>query len=90
MIKRMILYRIRSHLNLSLDELRHNLLAWLSDLDFAKDHERIHSRRHEDTGNWLVDSSEFQDWENSKTSSLLGVTELVRHLSSLPVDNTIT
>ncbi|KAH8144849.1 uncharacterized protein LAJ45_11119 [Morchella importuna] len=53
------------------DQLRHELLAWLSELDFDKDHERIYSRRHGDTGNWLIDSSKFKDWEDSKESSLL-------------------
>ncbi|KAI5839052.1 ankyrin repeat-containing domain protein [Morchella snyderi] len=53
------------------NKLRHDLLAWLSELDFDQDHERIYSRRHMDTGNWLVDSPQFKDWENSKESSLL-------------------
>lgn len=53
------------------DEDRHKLLSWLSELDFDHDHNRIFSKRHQDTGDWLVGSPKFKQWDDCKESSLL-------------------
>lgn len=53
------------------DDDRHKVLSWLSELDFDHDHNRIFSKRHQDTGDWLVESPEFKQWDDSKKSSLL-------------------
>ncbi|KAF8248643.1 hypothetical protein K440DRAFT_642062 [Wilcoxina mikolae CBS 423.85] len=53
------------------DENRRKMLLWLSELDFDKEHDTIFAKRHPDTGRWLVESPEFEDWIDAKQSSML-------------------
>ncbi|KAF8539062.1 hypothetical protein BDD12DRAFT_738687, partial [Trichophaea hybrida] len=70
-------------------ENRRQLLLWLSELDFDKEHDAIFVKRHQDTGRWLIDCPEFSDWIDSEESSMLwcyghpGVGKSV--LASVPV-----
>ncbi|KAL8698451.1 MAG: hypothetical protein Q9201_006562 [Fulgogasparrea decipioides] len=41
---------------------RENMLGWLSPLNFLKTQQDIFSRRQEGTGQWLIDSTQFQNW----------------------------
>jgi len=53
------------------DKNRRELLLWLSELDFNQDHDVIFKKRHPNTGNWLLDTQEYKDWDNANQSSLL-------------------
>ncbi|KAI5843808.1 hypothetical protein DFP73DRAFT_594819 [Morchella snyderi] len=53
------------------DKDRYKVLSWFSELDFDHDHNRIFSKRYQDTGEWLVNSPDFKQWDDSKKSSLL-------------------
>lgn len=53
------------------DDIRHKVLSWLSELDFDHDHNRIFLKRYQDTGDWLVGSPKFKQWDDCKESSLL-------------------
>lgn len=53
---------------------RQQVLEWpakLSGLNFDEDHDRIFKRRHQDTGNWLVESEVFHEWIDGKQSCVL-------------------
>ena len=50
---------------------RRDFMHWISMLDFDDDHERISSRRHPGTADWLIQRADFQDWANSTSSQLL-------------------
>ncbi|KAF8241497.1 hypothetical protein K440DRAFT_503370, partial [Wilcoxina mikolae CBS 423.85] len=52
-------------------ENRRQLLLWLSELDFDKEHDAIFVKRHQDTGRWLIDCPEFGDWIDAEKSSML-------------------
>lgn len=47
------------------------ILAWLSNLEPEKDHDRIYSKRHENTGQWFLDSAEVGKWIGGPEMSLL-------------------
>lgn len=56
------------------DKERQNLLEWLAELsgiNFDEYHDRIFKRRHQDTGNWLVESVQFKEWIDGTESCLL-------------------
>ena len=51
-------------------------LDWMSSfgtskVDFEKAHDEKYAKRHEHTGDWLLQTKEFQSWTNSTSSSLL-------------------
>lgn len=53
---------------------RKKLLEWLasqSGINFDEDHDRIFKRRHQDTGNWLVEDPQFINWCDGDESGLL-------------------
>ncbi|KAF5012730.1 hypothetical protein FDECE_1223 [Fusarium decemcellulare] len=47
------------------------ILSWLTDLDFGKQHTDRLRRTEPDTGNWLVYSGKFQDWLDQPGTTLL-------------------
>lgn len=56
------------------DEERQKVLEWLaklSGINFDEDHDRIFKRRHQDTGNWLVECVQFKEWIDGMESCLL-------------------
>lgn len=59
------------HLTCILDKERRALLRWLSRLEFEDDHDILFSKRHGDTGNWLLESQEFKDWLSGDESCTL-------------------
>ena len=50
---------------------RKEFMHWISVLDFDDDHERISSRKHPGTGDWLIQHLDFQAWMNGSSSRLL-------------------
>ncbi|KAF5716200.1 ankyrin repeat-containing protein [Fusarium globosum] len=52
---------------------RENLIKWLSSLDFCDKQRSLFSKHHGDTGKWLLDSDEFQNWfsESDEKSTML-------------------
>lgn len=56
------------------DDERQEVLEWLarlSGINFDEDHDRIFKRRHQDTGNWLVESEKFREWIDGMESCFL-------------------
>jgi len=50
---------------------RESFLDWISKIDFEKSHDDIYAKKHEGTGDWLIQKQEFQTWFSSSKSSLL-------------------
>lgn len=48
-----------------LDSERHKVLAWVSPIDFLAKHIDISNTRHPGTGEWLLYSEKFQEWERA-------------------------
>jgi hypothetical protein len=46
-------------------------LDWISTADFEKVHDSIYAKKHNGTGNWLIEKEEFRTWFSSSKSSLL-------------------
>ena len=55
---------------LNLSHVHQKVLYWLSPLNFASRHADIMSRRQKGTGEWLIDSDEFQDWSSGRQRML--------------------
>lgn len=55
---------------LNLSQVHQEVLDWLSPLNFASRHADIMSRRQKGTGEWLIDSAEFQDWSSGRQRML--------------------
>lgn len=56
------------------DDERQKVLEWLAEqsgLNYDEDHDRIFKRRHQGTGNWLLESVQFREWIDAKQSCLL-------------------
>ncbi|KAF8460116.1 hypothetical protein BDZ91DRAFT_740044 [Kalaharituber pfeilii] len=53
-------------------EYTEKLLAWLSPLEPQKRHQDIKATRIENTGNWILHSSQFQSWVKGETSDRSG------------------
>ncbi|KAA8902670.1 ankyrin repeat-containing domain protein [Sphaerosporella brunnea] len=53
------------------DEERRKLLQWLSEFNFDIEHDTVFAKRHLDTGNWLIESPMFEDWQTPSGSSIL-------------------
>ncbi|KAF1811509.1 ankyrin [Eremomyces bilateralis CBS 781.70] len=49
---------------------RQTMLDWLSPTDFPAQQHDIISRRQEDTGQWFIDSPEFQEWSQGANRTL--------------------
>jgi Cdc6-like AAA superfamily ATPase len=47
------------------------ILDWLTSVDYSSQQNDFIARRQEGTGEWLVESDEFQHWENNKKGILL-------------------
>ncbi|KAI0098945.1 hypothetical protein GGR51DRAFT_419090 [Nemania sp. FL0031] len=58
------------------ESLRHNrdaagsILSWLSQIDFADQQADLLRRRERGTGEWLLNSSKYKDWTNSRRATL--------------------
>ncbi|KAH9862833.1 hypothetical protein J1614_010926 [Plenodomus biglobosus] len=50
---------------------RSAFLAWVSSIDFEKTHQDIYTMKHEQTCEWLVRESKYQQWVNGSASTLL-------------------
>jgi ankyrin repeat domain-containing protein 50 len=50
---------------------RKSFLNWISNIPFEKIHEDIYAKKHPDTGDWLIQTDQFQNWFNSPNSALL-------------------
>src|ERR1700748_3870363 len=46
------------------------ILEWLTPIDFAPQQHDIISRRHENTGQWFLDSPEFTTWLQGSNKTL--------------------
>ena len=73
------------------------ILEWLSPLSFAEKQRDANSRRHPETGQWLLDSAEFRNWEaapskKERLEKLLDVTfdNLPQPISSSPPSHACT
>ena len=60
--------------NIVTAEKRMRLLAQLFSVDYEYHHRRHQSKRHKNTGQWLVETSEFKDWVSSDKSCSLWCT----------------
>ncbi|KFY37326.1 hypothetical protein V494_04800 [Pseudogymnoascus sp. VKM F-4513 (FW-928)] len=52
------------------NEERQRIIDWLSPVDYATQHSDFMARRREGTGQWLLDSDEFQNWLNQSKQTL--------------------
>lgn len=52
------------------DQERRAILDWLTPIDFASEQSDLVSRRQEGTGQWVLHSSEFQNWLNTSKQTL--------------------
>ncbi|KAM5349322.1 hypothetical protein ACJ41O_005827 [Fusarium nematophilum] len=50
---------------------RHSIITWISTLDFREKQKSVFSKRHQGTGQWLLDSVAFQHWFCSDDNSTL-------------------
>lgn len=53
------------------NELRRQILRWLSPDDYAEIHEEHYGKRFRNTGQWLLDDPRFISWRDGMESSLL-------------------
>lgn len=60
-----------SLVNIITEKERESFLDWISTFDFEKVHDSIYAKRHEGTGDWLIQTEEFRTWFSSSKSSLL-------------------
>jgi hypothetical protein len=70
-------------------EERENFLGWISNIPFEKIHEAMYAKKHPGTGDWLLRTSQFQDWFNNSGSALLwcyGKREYYDHSRLLEAD----
>ncbi|KAL8812638.1 MAG: hypothetical protein Q9200_000866 [Gallowayella weberi] len=51
-------------------EKRRGILAWFSPLNFSKTQQDVFARREDGTGQWFLDSPNFQDWVSGSTRTL--------------------
>lgn len=49
---------------------RQNILDWLTSVDYSTQHNDFLSRRQEGTGQWLLESEQFQKWLDQSTETL--------------------
>ncbi|KAK2052809.1 hypothetical protein LY76DRAFT_310882 [Colletotrichum caudatum] len=47
------------------------ILTWLSSLDFHEKQRAVFAKHQDGTGNWLLNTRQFQDWFSSKENSVL-------------------
>ena len=52
------------------DQERRAIIDWLTPIDFSSEQSDLVSRRQEGTGQWVLDSSEFQRWLNTNKQTL--------------------
>ncbi|KAK7955119.1 hypothetical protein PG988_015813 [Apiospora saccharicola] len=52
------------------DEKDRKILDWITPLDYGTQHSDYLQRRHEGTGNWLLDSDEYLEWLNDDHGTL--------------------
>ena len=50
---------------------REAFLSWISQVDFEKSHEDIYATKHPGTGDWLLQTEQFQTWLDHSQSKLL-------------------
>ena len=50
---------------------RIEFMHWIANIDYEEDHERISSKRHPGTGDWMIQKEEFQAWFKNPSSQLL-------------------
>jgi hypothetical protein len=70
-------------------EERERFLRWISEIPFEKIHENIYAKKHPGTGDWLLQTPQFQDWFNNSGSALLwcyGKREYYDHARLLEAD----
>jgi Cdc6-like AAA superfamily ATPase len=60
-------HRLKQHKD---DHERRTILNWLTPIDYAPQQSDFISRRQEGTGQWLLDSNEFQEWLNTSRQTL--------------------
>ena len=60
-----------SLVNIITEKERECFLDWISTFDFEKVHDSIYAKKHEGTGDWLIQTEEFRTWFSSSKSSLL-------------------
>ena len=62
-----------------------DVLAWISPLDFRKNHASAAEARIDRTGQWFLDCSEFRRWRDSNNETLYcpGIRELASFMYSL-------
>jgi hypothetical protein len=68
---------------------RESFLSWISNIPFEKIHEAMYTKKHPGTGDWLLQTPQFQDWFDSSGSSLLwcyGKREYYDHSRLLEAD----
>lgn len=53
------------------DQERRKLLKWVSALNFSSQQSTILEQRQEGTGQWLLESSDFQEWMTNGGGTLL-------------------
>lgn len=63
--------KIVSRILVKMDEnSRAEILDKFSRVKFKSHHKSVHDQRTADTGNWLLQTSEFQEWQAAKTSTI--------------------
>jgi hypothetical protein len=70
-------------------EEREKFLGWISNIPFEKIHEAMYAKKHPGTGDWLLQTPQFQDWFNNSGSALLwcyGKREYYDHSRLLEAD----
>lgn len=50
---------------------RTSFLDWISNLDFEEIHDNIFAKKHQATGDWLIERRDFQTWYSGSSSALL-------------------
>ena len=61
------------HKAATLSEENERIISWLSPLEFSQRQKEILSRRHSETGSWLLQTTEFADWRDFVTGSIQGL-----------------
>ena len=67
-------------------EEREKFLGWISNIPFEKIHEAMYAKKHPGTGDWLLQTPQFQSWFSNPGSALLwcyGKREYYDHNRSL-------
>ena len=63
--------RVALFLEIVGDDERLKILDWICDIPHGKSHDTLSGQRTQDTCNWLIERHEYQEWQDTSSSTIL-------------------